>query len=526
MSLLSKLNIFNLFSKNSSNKTITKLSKLTTDIQTYEKKRSEVKEFEKKLLYRGLYTCVSMTLMWAIIAYNNRFLARLLQRLLGSTTDSAEYSNNNGWQVFQNYYLNLFTIWLPVLIFPLLYLVYRECTKRFYTWRLKRWDTKILYLRKQKSEILDKVTETETFNNAKIIFEQFDPSRLRSNFGDAALKSGRSSGRHGRPGAGSGTTKYSSYSSANTFNKTFNNFESATNRGSASRISPPSVRYRGNTAVGDISSMLPSSVLSRNQKAKETSPYSNRKISEISTEKIKTSKGKDVVDPVQKPELKPEPKPGFFSLKRWTSNRSSVATPNAAQELSTSPKQNQRSQSVKVVSNSSSNTSFLPLVSDETIYDDSFDLGVAVPKLDAAALKKISKQAGFTRTKKEKEEEEKEIRREEKRKVKEKKNKEKEQKSKEKELKEQKSKEKRSKSRSISRDRSKKVIINEEPKIDKSEEIAKLKAEIERLKANELPKYSATGRINKSVSDRTRSSNADLIKKNRRELRLVLLYVV
>ena len=458
-----------------------------------------------------------MTLMWAIIAYNNRFLARLLQRLLGSTTDSAEYSNINGWQVFQNYYLNLFTIWLPVLIFPLLYLVYRECTKRFYTWRLKRWDTKILYLRKQKSEILDKVTETETFNNAKIIFEQFDPSRLRSNFGDAALKSGRSSGRHGRPGQGSGTTKYSSYSSANTFNKTFNNFESATNRGSASRISPPSVRYRGNTTVGDISSMLPSSVLSRNQKAKETSPYSNRKISEMST---KTLKAKDVVDPVQdsaqEPEPKPEPKPGFFSLKRWTSNRNSVTTQKEA-----SPKQSQRSQSVKVVSNSSSNTSFLPLVSDETIYDDSFDLGVAVPKLDAAALKKISKQAGFTRTKKEKEEEEKEIRREEKRKEKEKKNKEKEQKSKEKELKEQKSKEKRSKSRSISRDRSKKVIINEEPKIDKSEEIAKLKAEIERLKANELPKYSATGRINKSVSDRTRSSNADLIKKNRRELRFM-----
>lgn len=142
-----------------SNKTITKLSTLQTDIQKLEKKRTDVKASQKVLLTRMMYSACSLTLTYAILAYT------LLPTLLIAWLDT-------------EYWLQFIILWLPVIIIPLFYIFAKKSAVKWYNWRINRWDRKLKVKRKSKLEILDNVMEVETYNNAMKIFEMFDKSRL------------------------------------------------------------------------------------------------------------------------------------------------------------------------------------------------------------------------------------------------------------------------------------------------------------------------------------------------------------
>lgn len=145
-----------------SNKTIAKLASLQTDIQTLEKKRNQVKTSQQLLLRRMFYFTCSFTLMYAILAYT------LLPSLL-----IAWINANEQW-------LDFLILWLPVAIIPGLYVGLKKSVVKWYNWRINRWSRKLSTKRKAKTEILDNVMETETYNNAMKIFEQFDRSRLNA----------------------------------------------------------------------------------------------------------------------------------------------------------------------------------------------------------------------------------------------------------------------------------------------------------------------------------------------------------
>lgn len=509
----------NFFSRSAANSaTINKLKNLTNSIQSYEKKRKEVKTYEKKLLYQSLYTTVSMTLCYALIAYNNKFFSKyvlninfLTNRLKDET--SSDDSQTTFQKFLNNYYVNLFLLWLPVLILPLCYLIFRTIIKKCYRWRIKRWDKKILNLRKQKTEILDKVMDTETFNNAKLIFEEFDPSRLRSNFGTAAYMESQRRSLRSTSGstsktdidknrqAWSSSTKIASTSSGG-HNKTFT-------------YSTQSVRYRGSS---DISHLLPSSVVNRNRTASQrlnstfTDPYSGRnyKSSELKAIGHKPSS----LDKKKLPTPPPEKK-SFFSRFNPLASKPKLAkalapkAPKPIRERQASPR--------------SHNLSTISSKFDE---DDSFIEDLKIPKLDAEELKFVSKKAGVVgrpkedkKSKRDRSKSKSRDRRTEKKSIM--------SRSKSINLAEQGDAQENSKinaehpekmttSKSLKFSKNKTVILDDN---EKELEIERLKQEIEMLKNKDLLKYSVKGRIEKSVcSDKSKSSKADLIKKNRSEM--------
>lgn len=163
--------IISLFSSQSSNKTIKILDKLSSNITKYEKKRSQVKKFQEKLIKRLFVLCISVTIVYSISAYT------ILPSILSKYNYTGEDIS----------YLELLLLWLPVLIFPALYIFNKKLISKFYNWRLKRWDKKISSCRSEKKTILDNVMDNETFNNAMKIFKQFDPIRMRQNFTSAKL---------------------------------------------------------------------------------------------------------------------------------------------------------------------------------------------------------------------------------------------------------------------------------------------------------------------------------------------------
>ncbi|KAM7407426.1 hypothetical protein PAMA_003243 [Pampus argenteus] len=64
---------------------------------------------------------------------------------------------------------------LPFVIFPLLVLLLRKCLIIIFSRRTERNNEKLEDLKTQKRKILEEVMETETYKNAKMILERFDP---------------------------------------------------------------------------------------------------------------------------------------------------------------------------------------------------------------------------------------------------------------------------------------------------------------------------------------------------------------
>ncbi|KAJ8255391.1 hypothetical protein GJAV_G00204350 [Gymnothorax javanicus] len=64
---------------------------------------------------------------------------------------------------------------LPFLVYPVLVWLARKLMICYFTKRAKRNDEKLEDLKSQKRKILEEVMETETYKNAKMILERFDP---------------------------------------------------------------------------------------------------------------------------------------------------------------------------------------------------------------------------------------------------------------------------------------------------------------------------------------------------------------
>ncbi|CAL8389708.1 unnamed protein product [Gadus morhua 'NCC'] len=64
---------------------------------------------------------------------------------------------------------------LPFVVFPLLVWLLRKMLIALCAWRTRRNDEKLEELKVQKRKILEDVMETETYKNAKLILERFDP---------------------------------------------------------------------------------------------------------------------------------------------------------------------------------------------------------------------------------------------------------------------------------------------------------------------------------------------------------------
>lgn len=453
----------NLLSKSSSNKTIASLAKIQTSMQTYEKKRSKVKQTQELLLKRTLYTSISLTLMYSLIAYNNKWLFAIFR-----------IPKNTLHFYPQNYYINFIFMWLPVILVPLFYLAASKFIKKFYQWRIQRWDRKILFLRKEKNEILDKVMDTETFNNARQIFEKFDPNRLKVNFGQGAYRNSVNQKRN------------ESKVNSNIFNSTVDSFEKSSKDNSHLEVRQRKNAYKNTTfsAAGDPTRYLPKSVLERNRaKNSFASTTYNRK---NSVNSVKSSDSLEATPVIKSQEPQ---RTGFFS--RFGFSR--ISQPASSEIMSKSHTDLSKSKSVKIKPRSK-------YLEEAEHLDDSYDIGPIVPKINAEELKLFSKKAGITSLPKLPK--------------------------KDRELNLNRHKVNRKavrKTKETSRSRSREGLELERGRCQElvpgSGEIEKLKAEIARLKnEKEEQKYSVKGRIDRSVSDRSRSSRADIIKKNRKEL--------
>ncbi|XP_034042555.1 endoplasmic reticulum junction formation protein lunapark-A [Thalassophryne amazonica] len=70
-------------------------------------------------------------------------------------------------------------LFLPFLIFPLLVWLLRKMLIALFSQRTKKTSEKLEELKSQKRKILEEVMETETYKNAKMILERFDPDSKR-----------------------------------------------------------------------------------------------------------------------------------------------------------------------------------------------------------------------------------------------------------------------------------------------------------------------------------------------------------
>ncbi|XP_056145919.1 endoplasmic reticulum junction formation protein lunapark-A isoform X2 [Lampris incognitus] len=73
-----------------------------------------------------------------------------------------------------------FILCLPFVVFPLLVCLLRKMLIVVFSWRTEKNNEKLEQLKGQKRKILEDVMETETYKNAKMILERFDPDSKRA----------------------------------------------------------------------------------------------------------------------------------------------------------------------------------------------------------------------------------------------------------------------------------------------------------------------------------------------------------
>ncbi|KAL7865610.1 hypothetical protein SRHO_G00108570 [Serrasalmus rhombeus] len=128
--------------------TVEVLEGLDKDIQTLEEHREKNQKQLKLWIYRLLLYSALLYLMACIVVYVWYIPEQLIGKLIVAS---------------------------PFLIFPLLVWLLRKLLIALYTRRTERNDEKLEELKAEKKKILEQVMETETYKNAKLILERFDP---------------------------------------------------------------------------------------------------------------------------------------------------------------------------------------------------------------------------------------------------------------------------------------------------------------------------------------------------------------
>lgn len=128
--------------------TVEVLEGLDKDIQALEEYREKNQKQQKLWLYRLLFYSALLYLMASIVIYVWYIPERLIGKLIVAS---------------------------PFFIFPLLVWLLRKLLIVLYNKRTERNNEKLEELKAEKKKILEQVMETETYKNAKLILERFDP---------------------------------------------------------------------------------------------------------------------------------------------------------------------------------------------------------------------------------------------------------------------------------------------------------------------------------------------------------------
>uniref|UniRef100_A0A4W4FC29 Endoplasmic reticulum junction formation protein lunapark n=1 Tax=Electrophorus electricus TaxID=8005 RepID=A0A4W4FC29_ELEEL len=118
------------------------------DIQTLEEHREKNQKQLKLWVYRLLLYSTLLYLIACVVVYVWYIPEQLIGKLIVAS---------------------------PFLIFPLLIWLLRKLLIALYSKRTERNDEKLEELKDEKKKILEQVMETETYKNAKLILERFDP---------------------------------------------------------------------------------------------------------------------------------------------------------------------------------------------------------------------------------------------------------------------------------------------------------------------------------------------------------------